>query len=400
MKLGMVGRIFKCKPLSLTGIKRAVALRIAQIALAIAGASAGAPVAAEAPVNHWNSVQIAELRHWVSDAPRDALPLLDTKALNAAQLSSDSAAADRAATDLALRLARMHLLGCAGPAQRAGWRIKDSDESIDLSARLTEALASGEVDSFFESLRPRHPDYVALRAAYADEADPQRRTSLARNMERWRWMPQSLGNSYILVNAATFEARLWRDGKQAGTWPVIVGKRSTPTPVFAATVKGVILNPWWVVPASIVREMRGRFPASKGYVRSGGRIMQRPGPGNALGQMKLDMPNAFTVYMHDTPGKHLFGREVRTFSHGCIRTGNALDFAATLLDGVMTREEVDAIVATGQTTNVALASGLPIYITYFTAGIRGDGELAIMDDVYNRDSRVGAAEDAHRTCGG
>ena len=128
--------------------------------------------------------------------------------------------------------------------------------------------------------------------------------------------------------------------------------------------------------------------------------MQRPGPGNALGQMKRDMRNAFTVYMHDTPGKHLFGREVRTFSHGCIRTGNALDFAATLLDGVMTREEVDAIVATGKTTNVALASGLPIYITYFTAGIRGDGELAIMDDVYNRDSRVGAAEDAHRTCGG
>ena len=327
------------------------------------------------------------------------MPLLDARALNDAQLADDGAAVDKAATDLALRLARMHLLGCATPAQRAGWHIVDSDKSIDLHAWLERALATDAVDSFFEQLRPRHSDYAALRTAYANETDPEKRLTLARNMERWRWMPLLLGQDYVLVNAATFEARLWRGGRLIGTWPVIVGKKSTPTPVFSTSVKGVILNPWWVVPASIVREMKGKFPASKGYVRSGGQIMQKPGPGNALGQVKLDMPNGFTVYMHDTPAKHLFERDRRTFSHGCIRTGNAMNFAATLLEGIKTREEIDAIVATRKTTKIPLNYNLPVYVTYFTASVRGNGELVIMDDVYNRDSRLGDATNAHRACG-
>lgn len=383
-------------PFKGTGLSKATVRRSLIALFAIVLCAATAP---DTPSLGWNSAQIAELRHWVNAAPRDALPLLDTKALNAAQLAGDSTAADRAATDLALRLARIHLLGCATPAQRAGWHIVDSDKSIDLRARLEAALANGEIDSFFLGVRPRHPDYAALRTAYAEETDTEKRKVLARNMERWRWMPHSLGQDYVLVNAATFEARLWRKGRYVGTWRVIVGKQSTPTPVFSATINGVILNPWWVVPASIVREMRGRFPASKGYVRSGGQIRQKPGPGNALGQMKIDMPNRFTVYMHDTPSKQLFEEDVRTFSHGCIRTGNALDFAATLLDGVKTREEIDAIVETRKTTNIPLKSRLPVYVTYFTASVRGDGELAIMEDVYNRDAHMEEAATNNRTCG-
>lgn len=383
-------------PFKGTDLPKATVRRSLIALFAIAFCAAASP---ESPRLGWNSAQIAELRHWVNAAPRDALPLLDTKALNAAQMANDSAAIDQAATDLALRLARMHSLGCANPAQRAGWHIVDSDKSIDLRSRLEAALTNGEIDSFFLGIRPQHPDYAALRSAYAEETDTEKRKVLARNMERWRWMPHSLGKDYVLANAATFEARLWRKGQYEGTWRVIVGKKSTPTPVFSTKIEGVILNPWWVVPASIIREMRGRFPASKGYVRSGGQIRQRPGPGNALGQMKLDMPNRFTVYMHDTPSKQLFEEDVRTFSHGCIRTGNALDFAATLLEGIKTREEIDAIVETRKTTNVPLKSSLPVYIAYFTASVRGDGELAIMEDVYDRDARMEQAAKNNRTCG-
>ncbi len=326
---------------------------------------------------------------------------MDARALERALEQGAGPALDEVATALALRLARAHLLGVATPAERAGWRIVDTDsEALDgLEGWLQRALDGNALDSFFAALRPAHPDYAALRTALARETDPDRKLTLARNMERWRWLPRSLGPDYVLVNAAFFEARLWRGGRLVGTWPVIVGKTSTPTPVFSARITGVNLNPWWTIPASIVREKAGRFPASKGYVQSGGQWRQKPGPGNALGQMKLVMPNPYSVYMHDTPSKHLFAREVRAFSHGCIRTGDAIGFAATLLEGVRTRAEVDAVVASGRSVTVDLAAPLPVYVTYFTAAPGGDGQVAIRPDIYRRDGRVGSESGLGRACG-
>ena len=346
----------------------------------------------------WRLEQVDQLKHWVRTAPEDALPVLDMSGLVATERAGGAAAIDDAATALALRLARMHLLGSSKSAQRTGWHIADPDRSIDLQSWMERALAGNALHTFFASLRPKHPDYAALRAAYAREKDPEQRNVVARNMERWRWLPRSLGKDYVLVNAAFFEAHLWRDGAKVGTWPVIVGKRSTPTPVFSATITGVIFNPWWNVPASIVREKRGRFPSSRGYVRSGGRWRQKPGPGNALGQMKLVMPNPYSVFMHDTPSKSLFKREVRAFSHGCIRTGNALGFATTLLKTAKTREQVDAIVASRKTTQVDLPASLPLYVTYFTAATQEDGTVAVQPDIYRRDRRLGDAPDPGPGC--
>ncbi len=348
------------------------------------------PPPAPSPV--WNAAAVAELRRWVDAAPEDALPRPDPAALDRAVASGNAAAIDQAADALGLQLARMHLVGTAA---RTGWQIADSDTAIDLPAGLRQALVAGTLGPFLAGLRPQHPDYAALRTAYAAERDPARRAVLARNMERWRWMPHRLADDHVLVNAASFEARLWRGGRQAGTWPVIVGKTRTPTPVFAATITGVTLNPWWDVPASIVRESVGalvrRSPAdarARGYVWSGGRIRQRPGPGNSLGQMKLVMPNPYGVYLHDTPNRDLFGREVRAFSHGCVRVGDALGLAAALLDGVRTRAQIDALVAAGDTATIATARPMPVYITYFTAGLRGDGSFARFPDIYGRDARV------------
>ncbi|MFL0356303.1 L,D-transpeptidase family protein [Erythrobacter sp. GH1-10] len=351
---------------------------------------------AQSAIPTWSTTDIAALLRWVDAAPEDALPKPSAAELEAAIADGEAGAIDSAANDLALRLARMHLLGSAGRTARAGWRIVDTDADIDLEPMLANALQSGALDTFFALLRPTHPEYSRLRAAYgADEIDQESREAIARNMERWRWMPRSLGEDYVLVNAAEFRARLWRDGELAGTWPVIVGKTSTPTPVFDTKIEGVIFNPWWNIPASIVRESVGalvrRNPAAaraRGYVWSDGVYRQKPGPNNALGQMKLVMPNPYSVYMHDTPGKHRFAEEVRTFSHGCIRTGDAIGYAATLLEGVKTREEIDAIVASLKTTRVDLEKPIPVYVAYFTAVGDGEGGVKVLTDVYNRDRRV------------
>lgn len=363
---------------------------------------------AQQPVASWTADSIARLRSWVSAAPDDALPRPDSNALDKAVAAGDPAQIDKAASDLAVRLARMHLLGSAKSAERAGWGIADSDQSIDTRGQLAVALSAGRLDDFFAGQRPQHPDYALLRDAYRAEADPQRKQLLAKNMERWRWMPLSLGQDYLLVNAAAFQATRWRAEQRVGTWRVITGKPGSPTPVFSATINGVNLNPWWNVPANIVRESVGslirRSPATaraRGYVWGGGSVRQKPGPQNALGQMKLVMPNRYSVYLHDTPNRELFDREVRTFSHGCVRVGDALGLAQNLLEGTRTRAEIDAVVASGKSVTIPLLRPVPIYITYFTAGSAADGSLALYPDVYRRDGRVPALASAAKSdCSG
>lgn len=370
----------------------------------------------------WSRGQIASLRQWLAAAPDEALPRFEAKGLDDATGLWHGEAADREATELALKLARAHLRGCANPVERGGWRIPDDPDADALESKLREALANdANLDRFFESLRPGHPEYAALQAAYTAETDPNRRITIARNLERWRWMPRDLGADYVLVNVAAFEVGLWRQGERVKSWPVVVGKTSSPTPVFAATISHVVLNPWWEIPPSIVAENGGRFSARKGYVRTAsGHWRQRPGPGNSLGRMKLSMFNPYNVYLHDTPAQSLFSHPSRAYSHGCVRVSDALGFAATLLEGVMSRDQVDRVAGLSKpdrsaqrmalagagaeepeplrTTNVALPKPLPVYIAYFTAGRRADGTLAIERDVYGRDMLIGDPSNPQRQC--
>lgn len=366
-----------------------------KIGLSVVAAAALVAAPPPAAASSWDGHHIAVLRSWIAAAPSEGLPHLSTSALDKAQRQADTPAIDKQADALALRLAEMHLLGAAISGERTGWDIADSDREIDLAPMLARAIADGKLVAFFAGTRPAHPDYEHLRRALLVETDPTRRSAIARNMERWRWMPRSLGNDFLIVNVPAFELKLWRGGREAGSWRVIVGKRSTPTPVFAATVTGVNLNPWWYVPDSIVQESVGalvrRDPAAataRGYVWSGGVYRQKPGPNNALGQMKLVMPNNYRVYLHDTPNKALFDEDVRTFSHGCIRVDKALNLAETLLAGRMTRAEIDAVVETRQTTTVDLPRNLPIYVTYFTAFAGADGSVTVAPDIYRRDARI------------
>jgi murein L,D-transpeptidase YcbB/YkuD len=373
--------------------KKWLKARLALVCLTIAGSS-------QAQAASWRVDQAQQLQQLIAAAPDDALPVLETAALENAVRQGPGPALDGAAYALALRLAEMHLLGHSSAEQKAGWHIVDTDAQIDLGDGLRQAIATDSLARFMAALRPAHRDYAALRAAYSRESAADRRAVLGRNMERWRWMPHSLGKDHVLINAAFFEARLTRQGEADRTWRVIVGKTATPTPVFATQITGVTLNPDWTIPASIVREKGGRFPASQGYVYANGRWRQKPGPLNALGQMKLVMPNPYSVYVHDTPSKPLFSRETRAFSHGCVRIDDAAGFAAVLLEGRRTGAEVASAIKAGRTVTIDLASPIPIYLAYFTAAPAPDGTIAFRPDIYRRDGKIALASQTGEPCRG
>ena len=357
------------------------------------------------PMAHWSTATLTQLRGWLALTPGHALPVPATDALDAAERAGDAVAMDREATAVALCLARSIALGWMRGEARGGWHVVDSDARLDLESGLASAVQAGTVDAFLTSLLPDHPAYAALHAAYATERDATRHAAMARNMERWRWMPRTLGHEYLLVNTAAFRVDLWRGNVAVRSWRVVVGKVATPTPVFDATVTGLQVNPWWDIPANIVAESVGalarRNPAlahRRGYDWSGGHYRQRPGPANALGQMKLVMPNPFNVYLHDTPSKSLFARDARAFSHGCVRVDDALGLAETLLAPQVPRTRIDALVASGANTTLRLAQPVPVYVTYFTAEPGADGSIAILPDIYARDGAMGDADKPHPRC--
>jgi murein L,D-transpeptidase YcbB/YkuD len=309
-----------------------------------------------------------------------------------------------AATAIFLHLATDLSQGHVRGSYRIAWHIPDPPvQKPAQMALLSQALATHRVRETLAGLLPDNKEYEALKGALA--ATPaQDRAAILRlraNLERWRWMPRGLGRRYLLVNVAGFELQLVEDGRVVERHRIIVGKPRTPTPQFATLATGLILNPWWDVPQSIIGESVGRLvrtnPAgarARGYrwSSSGGglRVRQGPGPGNSLGQMKLVMPNPFTVYIHDTPSKQLFDEKVRAFSHGCIRTQDPFGLAATLLRAKpgWDRPAIDRVVASRVTTRVDFAEPIPVYVAYFTAATNDTGAVSVFPDIYGRDEAV------------
>ncbi|MFM5906200.1 MAG: L,D-transpeptidase family protein [Novosphingobium sp.] len=357
-------------------------------------------VSADPDRPNWDDDQVAQLLHLASTAPEDGLPPPDTSALEAAMRRGQPGATSQAASAMALLLARQHLLGVTPGEERIEWYIIDTDRADGLPQALAAAVQEGRLAAFFDSLKPSHPDYAALRAALGFERNPARQQALIRTMDRWRWLPQSLGETFIMANAAGFEVNLWRHGEHVKRWAAISGKPATQTPSLMAEATAVNFNPWWEVPASIAKESGMR--AGRRYVWSGTHFRQPPGPGNALGRVKVIMPNSHNIYLHDTPSRGLFGAQMRAFSHGCMRVDDALGFAATLLEGTRSRAEIDKLFKPeeplpGQpprqppepkSTVVPLAEKIPVYVTYMTVTVGKDGAVAYHKDIYGRDARL------------
>lgn len=349
-------------------------------------------------VAHWQTPQVLRLLEWLDHAPGDGLaPIADLAApVRAAMAAGNADSVDRTATAASIALLEGHRNGCCGHARRGGWLIAGDDfpPAADTVAAAVAEGSRAAIDRLFDSARPTHPQFLALRNILKDETRASRQALLVRNMDRWRWMPRHMSGRYLIVNAAAAEVTLWDGDTQIGRWRTVVGRTRSPTPIFSTIVTGVIINPYWEIPESIVRESVGALmrnsptvAARRGYVIENGRYRQRPGPGNALGRMKLVMPNPYSIYLHDTPAQGLFASGTRAASHGCVRVADALDFASRLLEprGDWTGASTNAAVASGRTQLVTLAQPVPVFIAYFTAETNTDGSLRILPDVYRRD---------------
>ena len=304
---------------------------------------------------------------------------------------------------------------------RVGFDVGLSSAAFDAPEVLSRALANRAVASLPSALAPPHPEYARLKNALAQyrnlatvkagqqialqgdtaaDADSSARAdAIIANMERWRWLPNRFEDTYVEVNTADATLKVVRQGQVVLVSRLVTGKRSTPTPLFQALITGVTINPPWIIPASIARnEIWPKERRHPGYLASHhmvldsarGGLRQLPGPGNSLGQIKLEMANQFNSYLHDTPAKALFAKEDRHFSHGCMRTEQIRPLASFALSGDTTSalERIQAAIATGETQRLSIEKPIPVYVLYWTAIAKEDGSVQFLPDVYGRDAKM------------
>ncbi|MCE2845624.1 MAG: L,D-transpeptidase family protein [Sphingobacteriales bacterium] len=271
--------------------------------------------------------------------------------------------------------------------------------------RVRHAMPSdGELDSACISELNRSPIELRLQ--------------LLVNLERCRWLQAAKAERFLVVNVPDFKLYAFSKGKMEWDMPVVVGEELWPTVSFAGDIKQIVLNPYWVVPLSIIRkELLPKILADKNYLernefelidRNGRsvetrsiplkdwavrdlpyRLQQRPGKNNPLGRMKFHFPNNHAVYMHDTPSKGIFSKPYRGFSHGCIRLYDGMKVLRFVMgDSAMRSEQVNKRIASGREHRIPLRLAMPVRIVYFTAWVDSAGVLQIRKDLYGRDAVV------------
>ena len=280
----------------------------------------------------------------------------------------------------------------------------------DLTGPWQGETYSGALVEAVKRFQERHglePDGKLGQGTFAALAVPlaRRAEQIRLSMERWRWVPASFDVQPLVVNIPEFRLRGFdADGRVGITMRVVVGRTypGRKTPVFAGSMTHLVFRPYWNVPPSIARnEILPKMAADPEYARKNGYerrddggVRQRPGTGNALGQVKFMFPNSFNVYLHDTPSRDLFARARRDFSHGCIRVQDPAALAAWVLRGDphWSAESVAAAMRDGpQDAHVKLPRPIPVLIVYATAVAPEDGRVLFFDDIYGHDA---ALEDA------
>ena len=246
------------------------------------------------------------------------------------------------------------------------------------------------------------------------------RADIIANMERWRWMPRDLGKFNVFVNIPEFRLAINRDGHEEYTTRVVVGSVKNQTPIFSDNIRHIVVNPYWNVPASIVKgEIAPAVLRNPNYIETHDydllyegnpvspwqvdwsqvstnyfpfKIRQRPGASNALGQIKFLFPNKHDVYLHDTPSKSLFSRSFRAYSHGCVRVQNPMEFADALManEPNISRASLEGMFGAAERW-VNPEQQIPVHIAYFTVRVAADGSLQSFQDIYGHNAKLIAA---------
>lgn len=237
-------------------------------------------------------------------------------------------------------------------------------------------------------------------------------------LERLRWLPRKRSDRYILVNIAGFNLAAVHDNERVLEMRIVVGRDYRSTPSFSSRISHLVLNPYWNVPVSIAtkdllpKQMRNPdyFPSQGIQVFSDYRyeyeldpysidwnsanrsfpytLRQEPGRKNALGTIKFMFPNPFSIYLHDTPSKYLFSKDIRAFSSGCIRLEKPLDLAEFVLGSASEKNSIQEKIDSGKTQTVHLPKPVSIYLLYLTAWSDEQGEIHFSSDIYGRDKRA------------
>jgi murein L,D-transpeptidase YcbB/YkuD len=236
------------------------------------------------------------------------------------------------------------------------------------------------------------------------------------NMERLRWLPDELGDKHIIVNVAGYEVRAYENADLKLTIPAIVGRPSRRTPLFYAPLRNVIINPSWGVPYNIlVHDKLPKIINDPDYVRRSGftvtddsgqvvdpdqadwenegtryHLRQSPGRSNALGRIKFNIENPYTIYLHGTPEEKLFQKTARAFSSGCIRLKTPVQLAEWALSNAnkWSVEDIEKAIGQGRTQTVKPEDDISVYFTYQTVWMGDDNLIHISDDPYRMDPKM------------
>jgi murein L,D-transpeptidase YcbB/YkuD len=323
-----------------------------------------------------------------------------------------------------------------GPALREGDRAprvaalrKRLAVAGDLPAAgdTTDAVFDAPLAAAVRRFQERHgiePDAIVGKRTLSELNTPAglRAGQIEANLERLRWLPREFPPRHLLVNVADYRLFVTEGGRQVDAMRVIVGRQARRTPYFAGEITSVRVNPTWTVPLKLAIEdklpliledpdylgdhgFRVFAPEGAGWREVDPaevdwsslsknhfpyRLRQDPGPDNALGRIKFQIPNALDVYLHDTPSHELFARAERGLSSGCIRVERALDLAERLLaaDPAWPRARIVEAIDSEETTVVALANPMPVYLLSWTAWVGEGGALQFRDDLYGSDAAI------------
>ncbi len=342
---------------------------------------------------------------------------------------------------LALLKYARHARGGRLDPQQLSFDFDRRPELINPLKLLAAVISSDDPAAYLRSLHPQHAQFQRLRSIYAEalvnefgfdllsrgtskKKNHNRRNqrSLSRadklkkihlNMELWRWMPTDLGKRYVWANIPEYKVRVINEDSVVHHERMIVGKTRHKTPIFTDEMESIVFQPYWAVPNSIkIKELlpkllRGSSLGGLKISKSlGGReinpyavnwrrtdirnyvVYQPPGRRNALGKVKFLFPNRHAIYFHDTPGKSLFNRSSRAFSHGCMRVRNPMRLAEVLLssDRGWRQSTIKQLSTSGPQNNVVrLNRKVPVHVTYFTARVSHNGRMLFFDDLYGHE---------------
>ncbi len=337
---------------------------------------------------------------------------------------SDVVNTDLLLSDAFLTIARHYLAGKARPTELNDWECLYEEKN--LPQFLWEAVNGDSIKKSLQLLHPPFDQYHLLnktledyqRSKESDRFSQEEVGKIVSSMERWRWLPKSVDSNFITVNIPSYLVRLHAQDSMVLASKAVVGTYENQTPVFNCEITHLVLNPRWNVPSSIFKEeIIPKIQRDTSYLSRNHmcilktwpnrdtlcvhpdsidwemaenieefpyRIVQMSGPLNPLGEIKFMFPNQHEVYVHDSPARWLFDREVRMFSHGCIRIEDAKELAVMITGN-------DSLMYPwfyfGEDEQRSLDQPLPIYINYWTSWVDNEA-LMFYDDIYGLDSML------------